>query len=460
MNEFKCVLTRVCIRSGQIHLPGRMLQLFPSEGTIQIQDAERNERFTLEIADGKRISGLDSFFKAHKLSANDELHIEPLEDGSFRFKAVKHPKRLDPHDPQAIRGFLDRLAEQATALSEAEIRDLYPDLPQNLKLADVLHKDERFVRKHGRWQLQELTAAEATDTDISNKANNKLNNKTSNTEAGTSSSVTPYPRNVIFPKESGLNSATGPSDLSHQHRIKNLLAQLGFRAESLSYGQVIAHAELGRKHYSVLIQLLEDHSQIDWPALLSRRREKGNKYLAVFGDHRDLIRHINQAAASKASLWSWTGLERLEALLSSVPLSPVELEPHFDKHGLFEEGLKLFETSISQRISERGHFSAILTRLATLRAPTVFMLDDIADKDLPKDIALRMLDRLSQAPFELVAKVDSGEFCLRFKVADGLTHFSDYALSLRDHLPSRRTERLTATEDLSETQAEAVSIKS
>jgi hypothetical protein len=61
----------------------------------------------------------------------------------------------------------------------------------------------------------------------------------------------------------------------------------------------------------------------------------------------------------------------------------------------------------------------------------------------------------------MIAKVDSGEFCLRYKVADSLEHISRYALSLRDRLPNRFTEHLRGVDeeadlDFSAQQATAI----
>ena len=60
----------------------------------------------------------------------------------------------------------------------------------------------------------------------------------------------------------------------------------------------------------------------------------------------------------------------------------------------------------------------------------------------------------------MVSKVGSGEFCLRVNVPETLTHLSDYALSLRERLPAKRTERLRGTgEETGEREAETAGKK-
>ena len=75
------------------------------------------------------------------------------------------------------------------------------------------------------------------------------------------------------------------------------------------------------------------------------------------------------------------------------------------------------------------------------------------DDQIARGDVLQVLENLSGAPFHMIAKVDSGEFCLRFKVSDSLEHMSRYALSLRDRLPSRFTEHLTSVEEEQEEHA-------
>jgi hypothetical protein len=188
----------------------------------------------------------------------------------------------------------------------------------------------------------------------------------------------------------------------------------------------LAHAELGRRQFSALLHLLDEGGKVDWSALFARRRETGASYAAVFGHDLDLAPIENPAELARTSLWSFAALG-IAAIRSATSAG---------------QGLERFEQAVNRRIEERGLFSSVLARLAAMRAPAIFMLDDLADGELSREQALKVLELLAQAPFHLVSKVDSGEFCLRFRVSDGLVKFSDYALSLQSRLPARRTERL------------------
>jgi hypothetical protein len=257
--------------------------------------------------------------------------------------------------------------------------------------------------------------------------------------------VTPYPRGVMFPSEVGLNSESEPGDLTLVQRTREALREFGYRVDSLPHGQLLAHAELGRYQYRVLIHVLPDRERLDWAALMAKRREVAAKYLSVFGDVRDLQRLFAPADMARATLWSWDGLARVRDLSRTVLISPIDLEQHFERDGMFEGGLVRFERTVEERIRERGAFSSVLTRLAALRAPAIFVLDDLTgDVDLTRDQLLRVVERLTEAPFHLVIRVGNGEFCLRNRVGDALLNVSEYALSLRDRLPVRTRDRVIA----------------
>jgi len=467
MPEYKYTLTRFCLRSGQLTLPHSMLEVFPSEGSVTAKDTQADEALTLTMLSPRKVAGLNGFFKLHNLEVNDQVIIR-LQDGET-YTLTPLPKVKTPsfHSPENALKMLDDLAEKATPLSEAEIRNLYSDLPPSFALADLLDEDERFFLKEGRWHVgpldspevkEERVAAEESEVDtvpelitdesevVSAKQVTDPSKKAKETSKAKRASVTPYPRGVIFPGDAGLNSQQDEGDLSQQQRAKNLLLSAGYRVEGLAHGQLMAHADLGRKHHSILVHIFPEKSKLDWAALLSRRREVKADYVAVFGHELDLLPFEAPADLARASLWSWKGLDRLRDVLELVPLSPIDLETHFERDGLIGRGLDRFERSVQARVAERGVFSAVLTRLAAMKAPTIFMLDDVVDADLNREQTLKVLELLSQAPFHFVSKVDNGEFCLRFKVADGLVKLSQYTLSLRDRMPNRRTERLQAVE--------------
>lgn len=261
--------------------------------------------------------------------------------------------------------------------------------------------------------------------------------------------VTPTPRAGLFPEGAALNSASlPPGDPVKTKKAREAFARLGYRVEGLAQGQLMLHADLGRRQERVLVHVLPDGQRLDWAALLARRRESGAQQLAVVGDHRDLHRLVSPADLAKATLWSWAGLERALALAADLPIGPFDLEPHFERDGLFEYGLERFERSVARRVQERGTFSLVLERLATLKAPSVFVLDDvIGGGEVPRDQALRVLERLGEAPLHLVSRVDSGEFCLRYRVHEALDGLATYATSLRARLPERQRARVRGTVD-------------
>ena len=231
-------------------------------------------------------------------------------------------------------------------------------------------------------------------------------------------------------------------------RLRRVLEPLGYRATPLGGGQMTLTADLGRRQYEVHAQLLPSGERLDWAALLAKRRTSSARFLAVFGDHRDLLRLTSPAELARATLWSWEALDRLRVLHGTVPVSPIDLESHFDRDGLFESGLDRFEQGVAARVAERGATSQVLTRLGQMRAPSVFLLEELAtDAGMSRDAVLRILERLSEAPFHLVARVDQGEFLLRVRVADALTGLAAYAVSLKERLPSRKHERLTGLDD-------------
>lgn len=449
LHDFRYSLTRICLRSGQMTLPLSMLELFPQSGTVRALDTVKGQELTLTLVGARTVTGLAAFYREHGLDVNDQVLIRPLEDGRYALTPMPRPKRPDYTRPEAQRAIVEKVLELATPLSEGEIRGLFPDLPAEVALEPLLAADGRLVKRDGRWRPARAEDAPA-EVDVVTEMPTQLEPPPQ--MPSKRPLVTPYPRGVMFPGDVGLNSEDEPVDLALSRRAREALEAFGFRVEPLAHGQLLAGAELGRRTYTVLVHVLPEHARLDWAALLARRRETGATYLAVFGAHRDLLRQASPADLARATLWPWEAVARAQALVQTVPVSPFDLEPHFEQGGLFDYGLERFEKTVGKRIAERGAFSAVLSRLAGMKAPTVFLLDDVLiDAELSREQALEVLKLLSQAPFHLVSKVDSGEFCLRYPVATALLHWSEYALSLRDRLPQRRTERLRAAPELDDT---------
>ncbi|MEM7736035.1 MAG: hypothetical protein AAF267_09625 [Deinococcota bacterium] len=514
--EYRYSVTRVCLNSERLTLPKRLAELFPSKGDITAVDAKSGDTFTLVLRPPRYLEGLGRFFRRHELDVNDEIVIDPLEDGSFAFSVRARPRKTDGDDAASnaqvdAQYLCNHVVGLATPLSEAEIYTLLPDIPSSLNVAEALASDPRLEKVDGRWQLRpaaETTASASAPsaglqpplTDANKPVEIPLiepfategDSSEDGSAAATSTEnvATPDARadlpDVIalegnpnfdpdaseqalrhvkaiptqdsdLPKHVGLNSRD-TRDVSSYSQARSYLSELGFRIELLSRDQFIANADLGRHHYSVLVHPLSEGGRLDWGLLLTQRREVASTYLAVFGHQQDLIRLASPAAAARATCWSWQALESALELSQSVPVSPLDLESHFAKDGLLEESLTRFKASLNQRITERGVFSGVLRSLAAMKAPSVFMLSEVLEsanfnydsegsQDAIKEQVLAVLERLSHAPFHLVSRVDHGEFCLRYGVSDGLLHLSEYALSLRSHLPSRRTERLSGLPD-------------
>ena len=523
--EYRYSLTRVCLASERLTLTKRLAELFPDKGDISAIDAKSGDTLTLQVRPPRYLEGLGRFFRRHELEVNDDVIIEPLEDGRFALSVRQRPRKPKEADQDTARRLADLVIDVNTPLSEAEIRSLAGNVPDAIDLSLTLGSDPRLEKVQGRWQGRRAAPSETAraDNTTNNTTDNTTNNRadkdasanasapavkgdtsqpdstsTSTTqhahhaataasaaqepEAGTHSDADlelielegmpdfdpedeqehvsehvkaiPHSQAHDMPQHLGLNSRD-TRDVSSYSRARTYLSQLGFRVETLSRDQFVANADLGRHHYSVLVHPLSEGGRLDWGSLLTQRREVASTYLAVLGHKQDLVRLSSPAAAARATCWSWDALESAIELAKSVPISPFDLESHFAKDGLIEESLVRFKASVNQRIAERGIFSAVLRSLAALKAPSVFMLDEVIEAttlrsdasseqhELIKAQVLAVLERLSHAPFQLVSRVDHGEFCLRYSVSEGLLHLSEYALSLRAHLPSRRTERLS-----------------
>ena len=462
MGDYKYVLTRICLRNAELTLPGSMLGLFPENETVTVTDKETGEDLELTVKGKRTVQGVGPFLKEHSLEVNDEIHIE--KDGEKLYlRPLKRERNQSVYYAEAVSSLLDTLYEEKTPYSVEEIRELYPTIPSDLDLALHLKEDNRFFFDSGRWHtaLTEVTPELVTEEEPSYEkpaldlppayADESSDLQTTLVPEELSSSrisVTPMSTGSSLPSDMGLASADDRSRLTQQHQLRDLLSKLGFRVESLAYRHLLVHAELGRKHFSALIHLLPDNAQVDWAGLLAQRRETGATYLAVVADHRDLVRLTAPAGMARATLWSWSGVKRLEDLAKVVLISPYDLESHFERDGLFDHGLDRFERDISKRIIERGAFSSVLSRLALMKAPAIFILDEAVEGDTSRESVLKVLDLLSQAPFHLIAKVDNGEYCLRYKVSEALLQLSEYALSLRTRLPARTKERIRSSPDI------------
>lgn len=422
--EFRYSITRICLRTGSLTLPQPMIELFPDQGSVEAWDAERDATLELRVEPPRRVYGLEAFFREHDLRVNDQIAVRPLEDGRFALTARPRPRRTRD-DEGAVRKAVQSLREGGVPMSEEELRaahELGPDAP--LERALITAPD--LERRAGRWSPRSREQPR----------------------------VTPQPRGPSPRADAALNSAreeageVAGADANALERARQGFRRLGFRVEGLRRGSLALHADLGRGRYLVLLQVLAEGAAPDWRRLLAQRRELGADYLAVLGDVRDLHPLERTAVGADATLWSWDGLDRALQLAGSVLLGPVDLEAPFAGEGLHDASLERFESGLAERIAERGAVSDVLTRLAALRAPAVFLLDDLADgHQLSREQLVRILDRLAEAPFQLVVHRGQGEYALRHAVPDALEHLAAYALSLRDRLPDRTRARIRGAAD-------------
>lgn len=639
-HDYKYPLTRICLREGQMTLTRRLLEIFPAEGDIVLQDSETGDSIQVHMADSRTVTGLGDFYKRYHLNVNDKLLLRQHAD-MLTITPMRKKRQNDYSSPEAVNHVLDYIADNNTPLSEAEIRDIFPDLPITIDLAVLLKEDGRFLRREGRWRLAPATspvretapikideavianpfpfaveekkaasedqttgnrrpiikgsewrkqhhvevepaspaiidgvdarlgiAIEEDETAIQQAAETVHNidgvsNGGASTEAQTMHESAQYlpsslhsfsldadafsshtepdaasytdasytaapshynaqdghadgntyhpayeadsysqqheepltegevaseavtateipsaltaesavqerdeasaegalePSTIIFPGDQGLRSLEPEVDDVAQdlsQRVMWVLSQVGYKIEPIhnlgqegETQQLIAHAPLGdAQSYSVLIHLHPSQARLDWAGLLAKRRETGADYLSVFGDAEDLQRLHSPAELARATLWSWKGLERLESGNQALPLSPIDLEPYFSRHGMFEYGLEHFQKITEQRISERGHLSAVLRRLATLDAPCVFTLSDIQEGSKPpisEQKLLELIHTLSQPPFELVIVLDNGSYSLRQPIPQALSALSEYANSLKAHIARQAANKIPA----------------
>jgi hypothetical protein len=252
--------------------------------------------------------------------------------------------------------------------------------------------------------------------------------------------VTAAPRANLFADE-GPATPLPPGDQKLSKRARDAFTALGYRVEGLAYGQLMLHADYGRRVERILVHVLPEDQRLPWGALLQRRREAGASHLAVIGHQRDLQPLTAPADLARATLWSWDGLERVLEVARTMALGPFDLQVHFDRDGMFDYGLDHFERAVAKRLQERAALSVILERLALMKAPAVFLLEEIASEvEVPREATMRVLERLADAPWHLVARVDSGEFSLRYRVEDALEQVQAYALMLRERLPGRQRD--------------------
>lgn len=493
-SEVRLALTRVCLRSGSVLLPARARGALPADGRLEAYDPDGQEAWDLEIEAG-RLHGLGPFLERHGLAVNDEVLLRARPDGHVVVSA-RPRARSASRDAHAVRRAVESLLAGGAPRTTDELREDH-GLAHDAPLEAALGREPLLERRYGRWSLvgagesgsplgtsygrSEYGRSEYGRSDASGGPTGPAGRgQSGRSQAGsdrTGSGRTGSNRTGRDPRGSdpgphgpgpsgdapsptrgrGLDAdAPGASDPSHDAdlptegaspealaRARDLFASLGYRVASGGGGTLRLEARLGRTRTRILARVLDAGARPDWSALLQAVRGEGADRLALVGDVRDLTRLERPARGARATLWSWDGLRRVRDLAKTVPIGPTDLASCFDDAGLHAAGLVRFEARIEQRLEEQGTFAAVAERLAELRAPIVFTVDDlVTDAALSRESIVSELDRMAAPPLQWTERRGPGEFALRQNVADGLVRLETFARSLRERLPDPTRPRV------------------
>lgn len=409
--EVRLALTRVCLRSGSVLLPGRARSALPDDGPFEAYDPEAQEVWELELAGG-RLHGLGPFLERHALAVNDEVVLRTRPDGHV-LVAAQPRARSAARDARAVRRAVETLLSGGAAKSTEELREDH-GLASDAPLEAALEREPLLERRHGRWSL------------------------VGTPEPATRLSGTPRRDDAELP--SPANDAAAPETLN---RARRHFSELGYQVTAGRAGTLLLDVHLGRARSRILVRVLDDGARPDWSALLQAVRNERADRLALVGDVRDLTKLERPARGARATLFSWDGLQRATDLARRVPVGPVDLAACFDEDGLHGAGMTRFEARIESRLREQGRFSTVVERLAELRAPAIFTVDDLAiDATLSRESILEEVERMSLPPLQWTERRGPGEFALRQGIGEALAQLERFARSLQSELPDPRRPRV------------------
>ena len=453
-NEVRLALTRVCLRTGSVLLPVRARGALPADGRIEAFDPEGQEAWDLEIEAG-RLHGLGPFLQRHGLAVNDEVVLRARPDGHVVVSA-RPRARSASRDARAVRRAVESLLAGGAPRTTDELREDH-GLADDAPLEAALSREPLLERRYGRWSVVGSDerggplghSHTRTDTSPHPSARGPSEN------APSASAPSPRPRSVSHERSADADAeqaderfpeADAPTERASPEALasaREAFAALGYAVASGGGGTLRLEARLGRTRTRILARVLDAGTRPDWSALLHAVRSEGADRLALVGDVRDLTRLERPARGARATLWSWHGLRRVRELALSVPIGPTDLAPCFDEGGLHGAGLERFEARIERRLAEQGTFAAVAERLAELRAPSVFTVDDlVTDASLPRETIVTELDRMAAPPLQWTERRGPGEFALRQSVADALVRLEAFARSLRERLPDPTRPRV------------------
>lgn len=406
-------------------LPRAMLGVFPEEGEVTLVEGDTGEEHVANMSHPRVVAGLGPLYRQFELNVNDELILAKEGPRRFQFNVLKRPQSEPNYEPVQHAGFREPAQRDAEGAAGA---------PVSL--------DPRAITTRTSVLMDQVPLFPGTAPSPEEE-----DDDTPATENGEDLRRA----QLVEPARSEWEASRVPESVTLATRLRRTLVPLGFHVHPVSSGLLMIRAELGRRSYGVLVQLLTNGDRLDWAALLARRRETPSNYLTVVGAEAELTRIAGPAELARATLVSWEALERINRLHVEQPVTPLELEAHFATYGLHGEGMTRFEESVRERERGAALTAALLARLALLHAPVVFMLEELAqDLSASRDEVLRALNHLTSFPLDLVTKVDDGEFLLREPVGVALERLAYRARSLAGALPQERRVVVTGLDDDSE----------
>jgi hypothetical protein len=442
--EVRLALTRVCLRHGASLLPHRARGVLP-DGAFEAYDPEGQRTYTLELAGG-RLQGLEPFLKDHDLAVNDELALRPRPDGHVVLLA-RPRARSAARDGRAVRRAVQGLVDGGPPRTLEELRNDH-GLAADAPLETALTREPLLERRGGRWGLigghrEAVDGRFGVGTAVDAPDPGRVDAGASSLAASHDTQDAPDAYDASAPSD-----GASPESMS---RARDAFMALGYQVAAGRGGTLQLTANLGRVRQTVLARVLDEGDRPDWNALLQAVRAEPADHLALVGDVRDLTRLERPARGARATLWSWDGLERARTLAETVPIGPLDLAPAFEDVGLHGVGIERFEARIDARLQEQAAFSAVAERLAALRAPAVFTVDDLrSDERLPRETIVAELERMAGPPLQWTERRGPGTFALRQDIRQALERLAAFARSLAPNLPDPTRPRVRGDESASD----------
>ncbi len=99
--RFEIDLTRQCIRSGTVSVPGSMLEIF-DPGPVVLRDVAKDRNHTLTFTPPRSLSGLEAFIDTYSLQPNDKLILILGDEGGELHARKRPPKKRAKLDEPPI----------------------------------------------------------------------------------------------------------------------------------------------------------------------------------------------------------------------------------------------------------------------------------------------------------------------------------------------------------------------